>query len=132
VNGQLILETVTLSQPVVSNMLVATSLLQPAEHEILLKNGVTTFSAQGVANIRKLVFPIHTNSLQDLFYFSKLDEVDLAGGDLFEMTTISYNRNGIIATLGGGDFSPYVRRVGNMPDVNARFLVDLLEDDLVG
>lgn len=132
VNGQPILDTVTLNQPVVFNMPVSTSLFQPAEPEILQKNGVTTFSAQGVANIRKLVFPIHTNSLQDLFYFSNLDEVDLTGGDLFEMTTISYNRNGIIATLGGGDFSPYVRRVGNMPDVNARFLVDLLENDLVG
>ncbi|HMR19746.1 MAG TPA: DUF4998 domain-containing protein, partial [Sphingobacterium sp.] len=132
VNGEPILDTVVLNQPVVFNMPVASSIFQPAEPDVLRANGVTTFSAEGVANIRKLVFPIHTNSLQDLFYFSNLDEVDLTGGDLFDMKTISYNRNGIVATLGGGEFLPYVRRVGDMPDVNARFLVDLLENGLVG
>jgi hypothetical protein len=131
VNGEPILDTVTLNQPVVFNMPLASSLFQPAEPEVLQANGVTSFSAEGVANIRKLVFPVHTNSLQDLFYFSNLEEIDLTGGDLFTMKTISYNRNGIVATLGGGEFVPYVRRVADMPEVNARFLVDLLENGLV-
>lgn len=61
------------------------------------------------------------NTLQDLFYFSNLDEVDLTGGDLFQMKTIFYNRNGIVATLGGGSFDPFARRVGDMPEVNASF-----------
>lgn len=28
---------------------------------------------------------IYTKTLQDLFYFSHLDEIDLTGGDMFEM-----------------------------------------------
>lgn len=60
-----------------------------------------------------------------------LDEVELTGGDLFQMKTISYNRNGIVATLGGGSFDPFARRVGDMPEVNAQFLVDLLANNLV-
>ncbi|MBD1421845.1 hypothetical protein H8B21_09725 [Sphingobacterium chuzhouense] len=131
VNGEPILDTVELHQPVVFNMPTASSLFQPAEPEVLIANGITTFSAEGVSTIRKLVFPVHTSSLQDLFYFSNLEEIDLTGGDIFEMKTISYNRNSVVATLGGGEFLPYVRRVGDMPDVNARFLIDLLENDLV-
>ncbi len=132
VNGVSILDTIELSQPVSFNVPDANSTFTPAEADILRRNGITTFSSAGLSAIRKLVFPVHTISLQDLFYFTNLDEVDLTGGNLFQMNTISYNRNAVVATLGGGDFSPFVRRVGNMPDVNAQFLVDLLENNLVG
>ena len=74
---------------------------------------------------------IYTKTLQDLFYFSHLDEIDLTGGDMFEMNKTSYNRNSIVATVGGGPFLPFVRRSGDMADMNAQFLVDLLENNLV-
>lgn len=131
VNGERILDTVELYQPVTFNMPLANSTFQPAEPEILRANGINTFTAQAIADIKKLVYPVDVNTLQDLFYFSNLDEVELTGGDLFQMKTISYNRNGIVATLGGGSFDPFARRVGDMPEVNAQFLVDLLANNLV-
>lgn len=131
VNGIQILDTVVLNQKVSFYMPSATTTFLPAEMDILKKNGVTTFNALGVSNIKKLTFPLETKSLQDLFYFSNLDEIDLTGGNIFKMTTTSYNRNGILATVGGGAFLPFVRRLGDMSEVNARFLVDLLENDLV-
>lgn len=131
VNGVPILDSVELEQPVVFNMPSATTPFQPAEGEILRANGVSVFNANGVADIRKLVFPIHTKSLQDLFYFSNLEEIDLTGGNVFKMNQATYSRNGISTTIGGVDFLPFVRRMDNMPDVNASFLVDLLENKLV-
>ncbi len=131
VDGVEILDTIVLSQKVSFFMPSATTPFLPAEADVLRKNGVTTFNVVGVANIKKLTFPIHTKSLQDLFYFTDLDEIDLTGGTLFEMTKSSYNRNTVIATVGGGPFLPFVRRSGDMSEVNARFLVDLLENDLV-
>lgn len=131
VNGVEILDTIVLSQRVSFFMPSSMTPFLPAEAEILKKNGVTTFNEVGVTNIKKLTFPIHTKTLQDLFYFTNLDEIDLTGGTLFEMTKTSYNRNAVVATVGGGPFLPYVRRSGDMSDVNARFLVDLLENDLV-
>ena len=131
VNGIEILDTVILKQEVSFYMPSASTTFLPAEADILRKNGVITFNAAGVANIKKLTFPIHTQSLQDLFYFSNLDEIDLTGGTLFEMTTVNYNNNGITASIGGGPFLPYVRRSGNMADANAQFLVDLLENKMV-
>lgn len=131
VNGVEILDTVVLSEKVSFFMPSPTTTFLPAEADVLKKNGVTTFNAVGVANVKKLTFPIHTKSLQDLFYFSNLDEIDLTGGTLFEMTKTSYNRNAVVATVGGGPFLPYVRRSGDMSEINARFLVDLLENNLV-
>ena len=131
VAGVEILDTVDLSQKVSFFMPSATATFLPAEADILKKNGVTTFNALGVANIKKLTFPIHTKTLQDLFYFSNLDEIDLTGGSLFEMTKITYDRNSIVANIGGGPFLPFVRRSGDMAEVNARFLLDLLENNLV-
>ena len=131
VNGVEILDTVVLNQRINFYMPSPTTAFLPAEVDILKKNGISVFNAQGVANVKKLTFPIHTKTLQDLFYFSNLDEIDLTGGNLFEMTTTSYNRNSVVATVGGGPFLTSVRRLGNMTDANARFLVDLLENDLV-
>lgn len=131
VDGEEILDTVVLNQEVSFYMPSSTTTFLPAEADILRINGVSTFNAEGVADVKKLVFPLHTKTLQDLFYFSNLDEVDLTGGDLFEMTTTSYSLNGVSATVGGGKFLPYVRRSGNMSEANARFLIDLLENKLV-
>lgn len=131
VNGAEILDTVVLNQKVNFFMPSPTTTFLPAEVDILKKNGVTTFNAIGVADVKKLTFPIHTSSLQDLFYFSALDEIDLTGGTLFEMKTTSYNRNTVVATVGGGPFLPFVRRSGNMLEANARFLIDMLENSLV-
>lgn len=131
VNGVEILDTMVLNQKVSFYMPSPSTTFLPAEIDILKKNGVFSFNEIGVANVKKLTFPLHTKTLQDLFYFTNLDEIDLTGGTLFEMTSTSYNRNAVVATVGGGPFLSYVRRSGDMTEANARFLVDLLENNLV-
>ena len=131
VDGEEILDTINLNQEVSFYMPSPTTIFSPAEPDILTANGVHTFNAEGVSSIKKLTFPIHTKTLQDLFYFSDLDEIDLTGGNLFEMTQSSYSRNNVFITVGGGPFLPYVRRLGDMSEANARFLIDLLENELV-
>jgi len=131
VNGIEILDTLVLNQKVKFYMPSSTTTFLPAEGDVLKTNGVNVFNAIGVSQIKKLTFPLETKTLQDLFYFSNLEEIDLTGGSIFKMTTSSYNRNGIVATVGGGNFLPFVRRSGDMSEVNAGFLIDLLENNLV-
>lgn len=131
VDGVSILDTVDLAHPVSFNMPTATTPFNPSEPSILRANGVSEFTAVGVASVKKLVFPVHTNSLSDLFYFSNLEEIDLTGGELFKMESKYYNKNGVIATVGGIDLPTFVRRSGDMVSANAQFLVDLIEGGFV-
>ncbi|HWK56826.1 MAG TPA: DUF4998 domain-containing protein [Parapedobacter sp.] len=131
VNNVPILDTVLVEKPLVIDMPTGSSIFTPVERAILEANGVTTFTADGVAAFTKLVFPIHVNSLQDIFYFSSLKQLDLTGGDLFEMATLQYDRNGAQSTVGGGDFPPFVRNVGNVSAANAQTLKDLLETGIL-
>jgi hypothetical protein len=93
----------------------------------LKANGINTFTADAVAGVQKLTFPVHTVTLQDIFYFSGLKEIDLTGGTLFEMTKTNYNRNGVVKSIGGGPLVDFARRVGDMPLANAQYLLDLLD-----
>src|SRR5690606_5698433 len=127
VNNVPILDTVLVEKPLVIDMPTGNSIFTPSERAILEANGVTTFTADGVAAYTKLVYPVHVNSLQDIFYFPNLKQLDLTGGDLFEMATFHYDRNGVQSTIGGGDFPPFVRNVGNVSSANAQTLKDLLE-----
>lgn len=127
VNGTAILDSIRFEQRLTINTPTSSTAFIPTEAATLTKNGISEFTADAVANTRKLVFPVHTISLQDLFYFPKVEEVDLTGGDLFSMTTIAYNRNGVNKIIGGGPIMPFARRVGNMSTSNAQFLIDMLE-----
>lgn len=127
VNGVAILDTVEFVQEMSLNIPTGSTTFSPAEQAILTANGITTFTADAVAGIEKLTFPVHTGTLQDLFYFSGLKEIDLTGGTLFKMTKTEYNRNGVVKTIGGGDLVPFARRVGDMPASNVQFLLDLLD-----
>ncbi|MGJ7031090.1 DUF4998 domain-containing protein [Niabella hirudinis] len=127
VNNAPILDTLILDRTVQINTPTATTVFKPAELDILKANGVTEFTANGTASTQKLTFPANTGSLQDLFYFPGVKEIDLTGGTLFQMTTTTYNANSVKDTVGGGDMVYFARRVGDMPEANASFLVDLLE-----
>src|SRR5690606_41987603 len=72
VNGVAILDSVQLNTPFTINMPTGSSTFNPAEREILEANGITTFTADAVASYKKLTFPVHTNTLQDLFYFANV------------------------------------------------------------
>lgn len=131
INNVPILDTVLLDKELVINMPTGGTPFAPSERGILEANGVTEFTADGVSAFTKLVYPIHANSLQDIFYFPNLKELDLTGGDMFEMTTLGYDRNGAQSTVGGGDWVAFARKAGNMPLANAQTLKDLLESGLI-
>ncbi|SDE25451.1 DUF4998 domain-containing protein [Niabella drilacis] len=127
VNNVPILDTVTLDQTLQINTPTPTTVFKPAEADILKANGVTDFTANGTASVQKLTFPVHTLTLQDIFYFPNVKEIDLTGGTLFQMKTNAYNRNSVTKTIGGGSQVSFARRVGDMPEANVFFLLDMLE-----
>lgn len=131
VNGKAILDTVILSDELMIDMPTGSTEFSVAEREVLLANGVETFTSDGVSPIEKLVFPIHANSLQDIFYFPNLKELDLTGGDLFALPELTYDRNGVVDIVGGGSYSPILKKTGGMAEANAQSLIDLLESGIL-
>ena len=131
VNGVAILDTVQLVTPLTITMPTGSTTFNPAEREILEANGITTFTADAVSGYKKLTFPVHTNTLQDLFYFANIEELDLTGGSIFPLKTLNYNRNGIVKTIGGGEYLPFIRKVSPITDANAQTMVDLLNLNII-
>lgn len=131
VNGIAILDSVQLVTPLTISMPTGSSTFNPAERDVLVTNGITTFTADAVSTYKKLTFPVHTNTLQDLFYFSNIEELDLTGGTIFPLKTLDYNRNGIVKTIGGGNYQPFIRKVSPITDANAQTMVDLLNLGLI-
>ena len=127
VNNAPILDTVILEEQLQINIPTASTPFKPVEEATLRTNGVTNFTANGTSSVQKLVFPVTTSSLQDVFYFPNLKEVDLTGGTMFNMATTAYNRNGIVKTIGGGPLVSFARRLGDMPAANVNFLIDLMD-----
>uniref|UniRef100_UPI0032179276 DUF4998 domain-containing protein n=1 Tax=uncultured Draconibacterium sp. TaxID=1573823 RepID=UPI0032179276 len=126
-NGTAILDTVDFESSLTLNMPTSSSEFPALERDILEENGVTVFTADGVSHIEKLTYPVHANSLQDIFYFPNLKELDLTGGELFKLPSLKYDRNGVVDYVGGGDFSPFIKKVSDMPLNEAQALKDLLE-----
>lgn len=129
VNRVPILDTVIFSDVLNINMPTSSTEFSPTERDILQANGVTVFTANGVSDIEKLVYPVHANSLQDIFYFPNLKTLDLTGGDLFTITELAYDRNGVQDVVGGGNYEPYIRKVSNIGGQQA--LKDFLEAGLL-
>ncbi len=127
VNREQILDTVIFNDVINVNMPTGSTEFSPAERDILMANGVSVFTADGVSDITKLTYPVHANSLQDLFYFPSLKELDLTGGDLFDLPTLHYDRNTIQDDVGGGDYVPFIRKVSNISSGDQQALKDLLE-----
>lgn len=127
INSVPILDPIIIEKPLELDVPTSSAPFVPVERDVLEANGVSVFTSDGVSAVEKLVYPLHANSLQDMFYFANLKEVDLTGGDLFEMTTLHYDRNGVQTTTGGGEFPPFVRKVGVISANNAQTLKDMLE-----
>lgn len=127
INRVPILDTVTFSDILNINMPTSSTEFSPTERNILQTNGVTVFTADGVSDIEELVYPVHANSLQDIFYFPNLKTLDLTGGDLFKLPELAYDRNTIQDVVGGGDYAPYIRKAGNIASGDMQALKDLLE-----
>jgi len=127
VNQKAILDTITFPDQIVINMPTESSTFTATEKAILEANGVTEFSAQGVSAFKKLIYPVHANSLQDIFYFSNLTEIDLTGGDMFDIPSLTYDRNNVVDEVGGGEYVPFLRKAGDISSSNYQPLIDLLE-----
>jgi hypothetical protein len=127
VNRTPILDTVVFSDVLTINMPTGSSQFSPSERDILSANGITTFTADGVSHIEKLVYPVHATSLQDIFYFPNLKTLDLTGGDLFLLPELPYNRNDVQDVVGGGAFEPFIRKAGDISAADQLALKDLLE-----
>jgi hypothetical protein len=121
-----ILDTVQFSQPVELTLPDASVPFYPSERDILNANGVTVFTADGTAGIAKLSYPILTTSLLDIFYFPDLKEVDLTGGNI-PIPSLTYNRNYVISTVGGGIWSPCMQKIKNTSIGGVDMLINLME-----
>ena len=131
VNNQTILDTLTLNRDLSLNMPTSSTEFAATERNILAANGVTTYTADGVTDFEKLTYPVYANSLQDIFYFPNLKILDLTGGELFPLTELTYDRNGVKDIVGGGEFLPFLRKAGNISAGNMQALKDLLESGIL-
>lgn len=127
INNNPIIDTLDLMIPISLTMPTETTPFSPAERTILETNGVTEFTTAGVSGFTKLTYPVHANSLQDIFYFSNLKELDLTGGTMFTLPTLTYDRNGAQSTVGGGSYDTYLAKVNDITSSDMQALKDLLE-----
>lgn len=127
INNTQIIDTLSLLIPIKLVMPTETTPFSPAERSILEANRVTDFTSAGVSSITKLTYPVHTNSLQDIFYFANLKELDLTGGTIFSLPELTYNNNGATSKIGGGLYDPYMAKVSDIASSDMQALKDLLE-----
>lgn len=131
INRVPILDTVSLVSKLMVNMPTSSTVFPASERNILIANGVSTFTADGVASFNKLIYPVHATSLQDIFYFPNLKILDLTGGDMFPLPELVYNRNNVRDVVGGGNYSPFMRRAGDISSGNQQALKDFLEAGII-
>lgn len=131
IDGKRILDKLPVESVITLTMPSSDTPFAPMERTILETNGVTIFTADGVKNITKLVYPINAGSLQDLFYFPSLKELDLTGGTLFNMTSQTYSGNSVTNTVGGGKWQPFIRKSESITVANMQALKDLLEANML-
>ncbi|GLR18206.1 DUF4998 domain-containing protein [Portibacter lacus] len=127
INQQNILDTIAFDDVITINMPLETTEFSPAERQILIDNGITTFTAQAISSVEKLVYPVHTNSLQDIFYFPNIKEIDLTGGDLFDLPSLIYDRNDVVDEVGGGKYVPFIKKSGGISVSDYQVLIDFLD-----
>jgi hypothetical protein len=95
------------------------------EKEILAANGLVELTAESAENITALTFPLGFESwtLQDLYFFPNLEELDLTQGT-DELPVLTYSNNSVSSVVGGG---PWLNCAsGYMTDNNVNIIVNLL------
>jgi hypothetical protein len=139
-NGDRLLDEVMVTDRIPFTTTDANTPFVPVERAMLEANGVTEFTAGSAAAVQKLVFPPHVASLADLFYFSGLKELDLTGGEGFNLPFTTYSNNSLTSTIGGGAWAPFLISAENplATDNSAsntvagvQSMVDLLESGIL-
>jgi hypothetical protein len=125
--NQPILDTLNIERVIVLNIPDGNTPFTVIEKDILAANGVSVYTANGVADITKLTYPVHCSSLQDLFYFPNLTELDLTGGALFLTPEKKYDRNGAVSIIGNVPWSPLLSNVNNVAASDYQALKDMLD-----
>ena len=131
VSSEPILDTLIFKNDLVLNMPTSSTVFPVSERDVLIANGVTVFTTDGVSAINKLTYPVHANSLQDIFYFPNLKTLDLTGGDLFPLPVLNYDRNSVKDVIGGGPFISFMRKTGDISSGNMQAIKDLLESGIL-
>jgi hypothetical protein len=127
-DGTKILDTVVVSKPLVVNIPTPNTQFSPSEIAILQANGITMFTAAAVQPVTSLIYPLHTTTFQDLFYFPKLSSLDLTGEGLQNvLPTVVFDRNGIRTQSGGGAWQPYMLRVEKPADIHIASIASLTD-----
>jgi hypothetical protein len=130
-----LLDTVSITRKLVLNMPTAETSFSPSEEAVLRANGITTFTAAAVADVKKLVFPLHISSIQDIFYFPNLEDLDLTGEGLDNVVPkFILANNGASYEIGGGAWLHCMKRSENKGAIKisgTQSLIDLLEAGLL-
>jgi hypothetical protein len=130
-----LIDTIPITREIVLNMPTAETSFSPSEETVLRANGVTTFTAAAVTSVKKLVFPLHINSIQDIFYFPNLEELDLTGEGLDGVVPkFTLSGDGARYEIGGGAWLYCMKRSENTKAVSisgTQSLIDLLEAGLL-
>ncbi|MDD2215594.1 MAG: DUF4998 domain-containing protein [Eubacteriales bacterium] len=125
-DGTKILDTVTVSKPLIVKIPTRDTPFSPSETAVLQANNVTTFTAAAVENVKSLTYPLHTTTFSDLFYFPNLESLDLTGANLTNvLPTLDYNRNGVKTRSGGGGWQPFMLRVEKPADIRISSIASL-------
>jgi len=130
-----ILDTCYIEKTIPVTTLTASGSFVPTSNlarDILRDNGLTDFNYSAAAAITKLTYRLDVFSLQDIWNFPNLKEIDMTGGSMYNIKTQSYNRNSATATIGGGKFedSPFVA-CENIVMPQGHFIRGLIEAGLV-
>jgi hypothetical protein len=94
----------------------ASNLIIFKEPSILAANGVTAPTEALLDGTTSLTYPLTANSLADLVYFPNLKTLDLTGSANTPLTSLIYSRNDVVSTVGGGEWSPCIRKINNIAD----------------
>ncbi|MDR3245301.1 MAG: DUF4998 domain-containing protein [Prevotellaceae bacterium] len=101
------------------------------EKTILENNGLTELTDEAASRITKLSFPLSAGdwahgawTLKDLYYFPNLRELDLTPGTEGDLPTLTYERNNVTSTVGGGPWFDLAS--GFMNDADIAIINDLL------
>jgi hypothetical protein len=130
-----LLDTIEIKRDIILNTPTAETSFSPSEETVLRANGVTRFTAAAVASVKKLVFPLHVSSIQDIFYFPNLEELDLTGEGLDNVVPeFTLSGNGGNYKKGGGAWLYCMKRSENKKAISitgVQSLIDLLEAGLL-
>ncbi|MDR2423630.1 MAG: hypothetical protein LBD59_02760 [Prevotellaceae bacterium] len=100
-----------------------------AAPDVMQVNGIS-YSTDPLT-VTKLTYPVHASlpikstSLRDILYFPRLRELDLTGGDMFNVTTLLYDRNSARKVVGGGRWLPFLSRIKEV-ETNDRTTISYL------